>query len=192
MKPMPTEATAALLDLVSVKSSSRLIQTLEEHRASGVKRETVEVVSPGGEVEPALALYTGMCSLKFDELVTYSSGEVASAANVVFLAGDRRVASASAEFLVHPVFLPGRDGLEVDVAKLSALRALGERTGAPSNELMEVDAAIAHLRRSERQIQAIFVERSNLTLEQIAALMQRHAIMDASEALEIGIVHEIV
>lgn len=168
------------------------MMTVERFARGGVERVTVTISSPGGEVATGLKLYGELRSAPLAELVTYNNGSVASAANLVYLAGDKRIATPDAKFYLHPVFLPGKDGLEVTTEHLSDLRRLGERTLAPSGELTQLDTACVRLERYERQAQAIFVARTGLTPERIGALVNNRSILDAAEARSVGIVHEIV
>ena len=77
----------------------------------------------GGEVACAMNAFKGLRDSSL-EVVTRATGEVASMGVVLFLAGERRLATPEATFLLHPVrlVLPA-SGVEVDAKALRRMRA---------------------------------------------------------------------
>ena len=65
-----------------------------------IQKLTIQFASEGGSVGDGFALYAFLKSLPV-ELTMHNTGWVGSIANVVFLAGTRRLASPHAAFLLH-------------------------------------------------------------------------------------------
>lgn len=66
----------------------------------GARKITILFASPGGSVDDGLALYTFLTALPV-ELTMHAVGIVGSMAVPVFLAGQKRIASANARFHFH-------------------------------------------------------------------------------------------
>jgi hypothetical protein len=76
---------------------------------------------------------------------------------VLFLAGDKRLASPEATFLLHPIklVLPG-SSLEVDAKALRRISARLEHSFNPSPaRLRELDLTIARVEREDNSVQTI-------------------------------------
>jgi ATP-dependent protease ClpP protease subunit len=192
METIPTEATIALTGRITRSDSEDLLARVEQRARQGFPRVELVMSTPGGEVQSALMLFERMRASQV-ELVTRATGEVASMGTVVFLAGDRRVASPEATFLLHPIKLElPRSGLEVDANSLCKMRDRVERNIASSpHRAAELDLAIARVESEEAAVRAIFEERTELTGGQIRSLVKREQPLNASDARAIGIVHEL-
>jgi ATP-dependent Clp protease protease subunit len=135
----------------------------------GVPRVVLCIASPGGWTPKAMAIYNMLRAFPV-ELVTHAIGEVASAGNVPFLAGEVRYACPQATFMLHPGSFNTKDE-QLDV------RIMQER----------IDKLEGHDNRER----LIVKQRTNLTAAEIRALVQRSATLTASEAVKVGIVHRI-
>ena len=68
---------------------------------AGVSDITIVISSPGGQIGPVLLTYSFVRALPAT-IKTPAQGFVASAATLLFLAGDQRTADRNARFLFHP------------------------------------------------------------------------------------------
>jgi ATP-dependent Clp protease protease subunit len=153
---------------LNVKSTEALIEAAANLAGEGVGRLVLCLSSFGGNFDRGVSLYNTLRALPL-KLVTHNVGNVGSAANVVFLAGEERYVSPQAVFFFHPSSV-SLDG-SYDPAELAKHRA----------ELLESDAR-------ER---AIIEQRTSLKARQIRALVDGSSTLGAERALEAGIVHGI-
>ncbi len=86
------------IDVASMKALRKQLTALVE---AGVTDMTLVLSSAGGTVLPALLAYSFIRSLPAS-IDTHATGFVASAATVLFLAGQQRSADHNARFLFHP------------------------------------------------------------------------------------------
>lgn len=153
---------------LNVKSTEALIEAAAGLAAEQVTRLVLCLSSFGGNFDRGVSLYNTLRALPL-ALVTHNVGNVGSAANVLFLAGDERYASPQAVFFLHPSSV-ALDG-SYDPSELARHRA----------ELLESDAR-------EREI---IQQRTSLSARQIRTLVDRSSTIGAQRALEAGIIHEI-
>jgi ATP-dependent protease ClpP protease subunit len=197
MEIAPIEVHEAFSDEIWPWSSREaLLQKINEHAYHGVERIVLDVSSPGGEVASTMVLFKELSKSSI-EVVTRATGEVASMGVVLFLAGDRRLASPEATFLVHPVAVKTPSGWPTTIKWLNAedmsqLRAKAERSTAYPKLLNELDLGIVRLARQEKAVRTVLEQRTKLTGSEIEALVQQGEPMDAAYAKAMGIVHEIV
>jgi ATP-dependent protease ClpP protease subunit len=190
METTPFEVCESFSEEITVSSSDALLRRLAEHASHGIERVVLDVSSPGGEVLSAVGLYEELRSTSI-ELVTRNVGEVASMGNLVFLAGDRRLISPEATFLLHPiVFNDSRVPLNAE--DLCEIRTRFERSGADSSQLTKIDRRICRLNMDEKKVQKIFEQRTHLTSPKIKALVHESKPFGAADAIAFGIAHEIV
>lgn len=96
------------------------------------------------------------------------SGAVYSMGVPIMQAASRRYSYPNAEYLIHPV---------------SAV-VYGTR--------QDIEDALASVKNSEAAIASLIAKRSGLSMEGVAALMQRDSYITAEEALGMGLIDEIV
>jgi ATP-dependent protease ClpP protease subunit len=106
LRPLPpidkTKCYYAFFDqAIDLAAAKRLRQQLAGLVDAGVSDITLVVDSPGGLLEAALITYSFIRSLPV-KVKTHAQGFVASAATLLFLAGEERSADRSARFLFHP------------------------------------------------------------------------------------------
>lgn len=125
--------------------------------------------SGGGHVDSAITLYNFLKSLPC-EIVMHNTGSIDSAANVVFMAGNKRYAVAHTSFLFHGVgYTFGQQGL----------------TRAQINEgLSVVDTA-------EEKIAGILAAHSQLTATEIKKLFVEGKSQSATFAKSKGVISEL-
>lgn len=153
---------------LNVKSTEALIEAAAALAQEKVSRLVLCLSSFGGNFDRGVSLYNTLRALPLT-LVTHNVGNVGSAANVLFLAGEERYASPQAVFFFHPSSV-SLDG-SYDPRELAHHRA----------ELLESDAR-------ER---AIVEQRTSLSAREIRALVDRSSTIGAERALEAGIVHAV-
>ena len=125
--------------------------------------------TPGGTVAEGVTLYNFIRALPVS-ITTYNIGRVNSIGNVVFQAGEKRVAATSSSFMFHGV------GFDITNARM---------------ELTQLIEKIQGLSNDQTLISTIMVERTGLPQQEVQSLFQRMAFMKASEAVDRGIADEV-
>ncbi len=153
------------IDINSMRALRRQLAALVE---AGVTQIVLVVNSAGGNVLQSLITYSFIRSLPA-RIDTHAQGFVASAANLLFLAGEERSADRSARFVFHPsqTTLPG---------------LLNEQQ--IHEQLTEVDT-VADM--SEQ----IYHERTTLSAADIQRFSQGEVIYTADQAKQNGIVQTV-
>jgi ATP-dependent Clp protease protease subunit len=128
------------------------------------------MASAGGWTAKAAAVYNMLRALPL-RLVTYNVGEVASAANMLFLAGEERYACPQDTFALHPGSFTAAAGKEFDA------KIMRER-------IVSLDA------HDERE-RLIVKQRTKLSAAQVKQLVEDCTTLSAAEALKAGIVHRV-
>ena len=153
---------------LNVNSTEALIDAAMGLAGEGVARVVLCLSSFGGNFDRGVSLYNTLRGLPF-ELVTHNVGNVGSAANVLFLAGEQRYACPQAVFFFHP----SSASLEGSYNP----RELAEQRA----QLLESDAR-------EREI---IEQRTALGARRIRANVDASTTMGAAAALEAGVIHAI-
>src|ERR1039458_3786458 len=102
METAPIEICETFFEKITTQSSEGLLTRMAEHAYHGAERVRLVVSSPGGQVASTMTLITKLTESPI-ELVTHATGEIASMGVMLFLAGDKRLASPEATFLMHPI-----------------------------------------------------------------------------------------
>jgi len=125
--------------------------------------------TPGGTVQDGIAIYNFIRALPVP-LITYNIGQVNSIGNVVYQAGQRRIASKTSSFMFHGV------GFDIKNARME-LKQLRERMQSITNDQnLITDIMVRHTNLSAQNVNALFLEMENIR---------------ANEALERGITDEV-
>lgn len=130
---------------------------------------TLLINSNGGNVIAGIHGHNMIRALPIN-LTTHNVGNVDSIANVIFLAGNRRLCSPPSTFMFHSV------GLKKGAARLE------ER-----NLRQWLDSVVA----DNTRIGSIIAERSNLNRRRAGALFREQRVRDAEWALRHGFIHQI-
>jgi len=141
-------------------------------RLSRIETETeepiyIEIMSDGGNAYSALA-YFDRIKESPNEIVTIAYGLVASAATIIFAAGDRRIMMPSAHLMVHE-----------DEADISDVR------------VSELEAHTKHMRYMEDFWNKILGSVTNTNKEQWDVLHLTDKYLSAPECLGLGLCDEI-
>jgi ATP-dependent Clp protease, protease subunit len=134
------------------------------------KEISLYVNSPGGDVYAGLAIYDTLTFVKPD-VRTICVGTAMSIGAVLLAAGasGKRSALPNAKILIHQVWSPGFGGQASDVE----IRA---------REVLDL----------KRRIEQILADHTGQPLERIAADTERDNFMSAQEALEYGLIDEVI
>ena len=126
--------------------------------------------SPGGVVTAGLAIYDTMQYLKAP-VSTICVGQAASMGAVLLAAGakGKRTSLPNGKILIHQLWTPGFGGQASDV-EIRAREAIGMK----------------------RRLEEILAEKTGQSLEQIARDTERDNFMTPREALEYGLIDEVV
>jgi ATP-dependent protease ClpP protease subunit len=189
MEIAPIEVHEEFSEEIWPWSREALLAKMTEHAYHGAEHVVLDVCSPGGEVASAMSVYQALRSSPF-ELVTRNMGEVASMGVVLFLAGDKRLASPEATFLLHPI--ASTDTIvPMDVESWRRARTRFERQGDQSR-VGEISERITYLDEKESEIRLILEARTKLTTAEVETLVRQGNPISAIDALNRGIVHEIL
>lgn len=100
---MALSAYVSFIQPVNSETVNALLKVCNGVVSSDFSHLHLMISSQGGGMEVGFALYNQLMSLPV-ELTTYNIGSINSVANIIFLAGKKRVASPSATFLLHETF----------------------------------------------------------------------------------------
>ena len=125
--------------------------------------------TPGGSVTQGLTLYNFIRALPIP-ITMYNIGNVNSIGNLVFQAGNRRIAAPESSFMFHGV------GFDVKNERL---------------ELSHLQDKMQSLKNDESLILDIMVKRTGMSREEVEGLFREMAFLNAKESLDRGISDEI-
>ena len=151
-------------------SGGGLIMRLLELQSKSPSREIhLYINSPGGAVDDTLAIYDTMQFLSCD-VATYCVGQAASGAAIILAAGTRgkRFALPHSKVMIHQPW--------------------GGVTGQASDIKIQAEEIL----KSKKLLNEILAEHTGRTVEQITEETERDRYMSPTEALEYGVVDEIV
>ncbi len=128
------------------------------------------IASPGGDVDSGFVLYNYLQALQGGMQVTmHNIGNIDSIANVIFLSGERRVASPNASFHFH--------GVAMNV------------TGAMNRNALK--ETLSRCEGMERRIMKTIHTRTKLSIETLEGLFSQGEGKDVGFAEEHGIIEEV-
>ena len=133
------------------------------------KDVSLYVNSPGGSSTALFAIYDTMQFLK-SEVATYCLGQAASAAAVILAAGERgkRYALPNSRVLLH------------------------QPHGGVEGQSADIEIHAREIARQRRRVEELLAEHTGRTVERIHEDTERDFILGPSEALEYGLVDEVV
>jgi len=152
------------------QTSEALIAIMGEAASAQIPEVHLLLSTPGGSVMNGINVYNVLRAMPF-KLITHNVGNVDSIGNPIFLAGEERYACPHSTFMFHGV------GFDINGQMRLEEKALKERLDG--------------LRADQKRISAIVAERSTLTDDDVHGFYLDSKTMDADEALESGLVHEI-
>lgn len=135
-----------------------------------ITRLRVLIASGGGDIDSGVNMHAYLRALPVD-VETIGFGKVDAAAIPVFLAGSRRIAVRGCQFFFHE----------------------GRYTVADATAPIHVhEEAVSIFRRDLHDTIYIIARESGNDTEVVAAMLRRSKIMNADEAAEFGLCHEII
>lgn len=140
---------------------------VDQLNAVSSKVLNVEINSPGGDVFAALTMYNALRA-SGKEVHTKTMGVAASAASLVFLAGDKRVMPKNTQLMIHNPWV---------------------MTAGNADELEET---AANLRKIGGSIAATYAARTGMKDEDLQPLLAKDTWMTADEALASGFATDII
>ncbi len=133
------------------------------------KEISMYINSPGGSVSSAFAMYDTMRYIK-PEVHTICMGMAASAGAFLLLAGTKgkRFALPSSEIMIH------------------------QPSGGAQGQASDIAITAQKILRTRDKLNRIFADRTGQRLERIEKDMERDYYMTAEEALEYGVIDQII
>ncbi len=146
-----------------------VISQLQYLDDNGAEEITLQICSPGGSVSAGLAIYDTVNYIKA-RVVTVGVGMCASMGAFLLSAGSKgyRKATQNCEILIH--------------------QPLGEAQGQASDIII----AAEHIKRTRERINSILAANTNKSIEAIAIDTDRDKIMTAREAMQYGLIDEVI
>ncbi len=167
------ERSVYLNDEINAKTSMEVITTISKLHVDDPKLTiTLFIASSGGSVDDSFATYDYIISILKPKLQTVALGEVSSAAVPLFLMGELRYITNLALIRFHRF-------------------SLGDAQNITSKKAKEI---IKDLDRSEAKYVNILKERSDgkITEEVANTLLDDRVAVTATQAVELGLAHEIL
>ncbi len=159
---------------LNAENKRELLEMLDEKcLVDGKKRLLLIVDSEGGFVSCALAIYDRLSYLKSKgiEIVTLAEGIIASAAVVIFLAGDERIITPHSNILMH---LP-----EIDP---ECCPTLNEES---------IAKIFAELKKQKITFAEVASERTGRPIQYFIRAMKKMKEFNAEESVKCGLAHKI-
>ena len=125
--------------------------------------------SPGGSVSAGLAIYDTMNWIKPD-VSTLCMGMAASMGSFLLMAGakGKRIALPNSKIMIH------------------------QPSGGAQGQATDIEIHAREILKTREQLNRIYAERTGQTVERIAADMERDRYMSPAEALEYGLVDQVL
>ena len=147
-----------------------LIMRLLELQSKSPGREiSLYINSPGGSVDDTLAIYDTMQFMNCD-VATYCVGQAASGAAIILAAGTKgkRFALPHSKIMIHQPW------------------------GGVTGQAADIKIQAEEILKAKKQLNELLAQHTGRTPEQIAEETERDRYLSPTEALEYGLVDEIV
>jgi len=165
-EPQRREAYFTLSSGIDLASAESVLSAARQAAEAKVDQFVLCIASLGGHFGRALSVGAVLEALPF-EFVTFNISMVSSAAHVLYISGERRLAAPHATF----IFQPSAGGAE----------------GTPQ----ELEETVRNLRSDDEREALILAEKTGRPAQEIREIVQGYTHLTAEEALDFGIVHEI-
>ena len=161
--------TVNIFGPIDDEMAQSVISQLQYLEDNGAEEITLQICSPGGSVSAGLAIYDTMNYIKA-RVVTVGIGMCASMGAFLLSAGSKgyRKATQNCEILIH--------------------QPLGGAQGQASDIIIAAD----HIKRTRERINRILAENTEQPIENIEKDTDRDKIMTSTEALEYGLIDEVI
>lgn len=155
---------------VDQQSIERLISEVTDRVGKGARSLLLALSTPGGGIHWGLTAYGFLRGLGI-EIVAHNVGQVDSVGGPIYAAGDRRLCVSQGRFLIHGVYWN-----------------FGADTSTSEKDLTDI---LVSLQRDRDRIAAILADRTGTKVDAVREDMRNTRVLDANEAHEYGLVHEI-
>jgi ATP-dependent Clp protease protease subunit len=143
--------------------------SIQDQISKGMKKFYLLISSPGGFVDPGIAIYNFLKGLPI-EVVTHNYGSCDSIAALVFCAGLKRYTVKNSRFLIHGISLPIQNQI------------LNETS---------LNETINSLKNNRETISKIISKICNKNVDDVEKDMLKGIILNPEEAVQYGLVTEI-
>ena len=156
---------------IDVNTAHQLITYLNgQIYNTDIKKVKIIISSPGGDVDSAVQIYTYLKALPI-EIETIAISQIDSAANIIYAAGNKRLAIKGCRFFLH-------EGTFTAAAQTTTLHN-HEESISIFKELLKKHINILSKETGQKEAK-------------IKSLFKASTILTAEKAKQIGLVHEIV
>ncbi len=155
---------------VNSNSVNTLISVIDQKLKEGAERFVILISSAGGSVFHGLSAYNYLTGIPA-EIITHNFGSVDSIASVLFCAGSKRYSVPHARFLLHGVAISFSQGMSLEEKQL--------------------EEKLKGLKLDIENIARVIAANTKKSKEEIIQAMLDRATLNAEEAKEFGLVHEI-
>ncbi|MCJ7793282.1 MAG: ATP-dependent Clp protease proteolytic subunit [Candidatus Marinimicrobia bacterium] len=150
-------------------STQVLFKIIQEQLAKGMKKLYLLISSPGGNVDPGIAIYNFLKGLPI-EVITHNYGSCDSIAALIFCAGEKRYTVANSRFLIHGI------GLTVQNQRF--------------NEI-SLRETLDSLKNQRETISKIIAKECGKKVEEVEKDMLNGIVLNPDEAIKYGLATEI-
>lgn len=154
---------------VNPESTQAFFKIIQEQLSKGMKKLNLLISSPGGNVDPGIAIYNFLKGLPI-EVVTHNYGSCDSIAALVFCAGKTRYTVANSRFLIHGI------GLTVQNQRFNEIN---------------LRETLDSLKNQRETISKIIAKECNKKVEDVEKDMLKGIVLTPKEAIDYGLVTEI-
>lgn len=154
---------------VSPESAQALFKVVQEQLSKGMKKLNFLISSPGGNVDPGIAIYNFLRGLPI-EVITHNYGSCDSIAALVFCSGEERYTVTNSRFLIHGI------GLTVQNQRFNEIN---------------LRETLDSLKNQREIISKIIAKECNKKLEDVERDMLNGIVLNPDEAIKYGLVTKI-
>lgn len=147
--------------------SSMIVAQLLHLEADNNQDIFIYINSPGGSITAALAIYDVMQFIR-SRVVTICFGQACSAASLLLCAGEKRMITNHARVLIH------------------------QPIGGSKGQAEDLRIYVQEIMRMKKMLIDIYAMHTKMSSDEIERLIDRDYIMEPSEAIQKGIVDELV
>jgi ATP-dependent protease ClpP protease subunit len=170
-KQGPSDAYVIFSRMIIPEMTAALLSAVTTLMREGTQRLTISMSSVGGGVPMAFSLYNNLRALPI-HITMHNSGDIASAANVVFVAGDERSASPKSTFMFHAPTMTVAAGAEFD-------------------ETLLIQHA-KDLADGESRTREVLKGRTKMTAAKVDALKRGQNTLDTDAAKQLGLIDRVI
>jgi len=154
---------------INPQSTQALFKIIQEQLSKGIGRLYLLISSPGGNVDPGIAIYNFLKGLPI-EVITHNYGSCDSIAALVFCAGEKRYTVANSRFLIHGI------GLTIQNQRFNEIN---------------LRETLDSLKNQRETISKIIAKECNKKVKDVEKDMLNGIVLNPDEAIKYGLVTAI-